>query len=358
MENYTYEIKVYFVSQDYISQTLDVRKCFFEYNIINNNEFVLHKGVCIDISTKKEGTNVKNDCTGIKLTPEGGKNTAAENISCVVYNVPIMNCSWSVGKEAPEDTQYSMDIRQTKVDLKCQNYRKDSIGRQVGCLLKCEGIIDLKHDVYIQVVGSSNQTSVRFTDKIIKPIDYVILDPPRNIQLSYNSNELEVNWEKPNTYSNHNCFLYNIYIKEKGGLDPIIEHGTVYKTSRFYSNEKVTLTMRVKWHKVCSKQTEWSRWSEPQIIGSDPTRSEFTQNHLLIVLGIGTAVVLILMVFLCHRFRIWTKLFPQVPKPAIKIFEKVDQKEIKVQKFPTHDIPFMKQDEEECVCSYITEISP
>ncbi|XP_075052611.1 granulocyte-macrophage colony-stimulating factor receptor subunit alpha-like isoform X2 [Mixophyes fleayi] len=332
MENYTYNLLL----QRKLEEPLNMSTCFFQHEVSLHMQFVLHNGVFINISTEKLSNKekVKNNWTEIILIPEGKINTAADIFSCMIYNVSLMNCSWSVGKEAPEDTQYSLDLWQNSpflngkvVNIKCQVYIKDSFGRQVGCVFKSPNI-EFQRPVYIVIVGSSNQTSIQFFDEKITPNDHVILDPPRNINLSYYSSELEIKWEKPITqsYVSDVCFEYNIYFKEKGGIN-VTTPGTSFKTNQFLSNEEVTVMMRVKWIDLCSQNYKtWSKWSDPHKLGSKSTG--FIPKHLLIVLGIGTAVVLILLIILCRRFRIWTKLFPRVPKPALKMFDTVEQKEI------------------------------
>ncbi|XP_075052601.1 granulocyte-macrophage colony-stimulating factor receptor subunit alpha-like [Mixophyes fleayi] len=264
MENYSYKILL----PKGIQQPIDLHNCFIEINSFEKNELILHNGLEVGLLTCKDGKKVETNWK-ITFTPEGKNDTAADNLSCVIYNVSVMNCSWSVGKEAPEDTQYSLELRQFEKNYKCQHYRKDSFGRQVGCVLKQHAGIIYEKFVYIQVTGSSNQTSIKFMDKHIKPNNHVTLDPPRNIMLSYNSNLLEIKWERPNThnYEPDKCFQYDISINGEGLNKDIT--GPSYTADKYYSNEEVTVTMRVKWKSFCSENSEeWSRWSDPQIHGS------------------------------------------------------------------------------------------
>ncbi|XP_066454728.1 granulocyte-macrophage colony-stimulating factor receptor subunit alpha-like isoform X2 [Eleutherodactylus coqui] len=298
---------------------------------------------------------LKTVCSEDK-TNEGKNNSAAENFACVIYNVSIMNCSWTVGKEAPEDTQYSLVLRQNlgNIFVECQDYRKDSFGRQVGCVLKRPNIsFNLK--VYVAVLGFSNETSIQFFDKVYKAIQDVILDPPRNITLTYNSDELEIKWQKPETYDDmpENSFRYNIIIKDKVTKDICGSKENVYKTSEYHPNERVTVAMRAKWDQKYSHYSEWSAWSKPITGGNSPP---LTSHDILIVLGVVTAIILIVLIFLCYRFKIWMKLFPQIPKPSMKLFEQVEQKEKSVSILSETEIISMKKDEEELICSYVTEM--
>lgn len=352
MEEYIYKV----IFQEAYPEKLNVTHCSFFHEVHRNMEFILHKGLIVKLRVDKARKNVYSSKEVIYM-PEGKNYSAAENFSCVIYSVSIMNCSWTVGKEAPEDTQYSLILRQTPINVfvKCQDYRTDSFGRQVGCVLKHPNI-SFNSKVYVEVSGLSSQTSIQFFDNVFRPIDDVILDPPRNITLTYNSAELEIKWQKPETYdkSKESCFLYNINIKGKKLRDNQEREENVYKTTKFHPNEKVTVTLRVKWLNKCSSYQEWSAWSEPHIIGNDS--AQLTTDHILIVVGVGTAIILVILIFLCYRFRIWKKLFPQVPKPSMKLFEQVEQKEKSVQKESEVEIPFMRKDEdEEFICSYVTE---
>ncbi|XP_075706895.1 granulocyte-macrophage colony-stimulating factor receptor subunit alpha-like [Rhinoderma darwinii] len=345
---YTYKV----VLQKQYRETLKVTMCSFVHKAYKNMEFILHKGLSVQLFVFNGNTSVNRGKETIYM-PEGKNNSAAANFTCVIYHVFIMNCSWTVGKEAPEDTQYSLSLRQRNVYVKCQDYRNDSFGRQVGCVMKHPNIT-FKSKVYVEVLGISNQASVQFFDKLYQPINNVILDPPRNITLTYNSDELEIKWQKPETYDVHqeSCFLYNINIKEKGGIDVNIQDN-IYKTTTFQPNESATVTMRAKWINDCSTYDEWSEWSEPHRTGYNSR--QLTAYHIVIVLGVGTVIILIALIFLCYRFSFWKKLFPQVPKPSMKVFEQVEQREKSVQKESEIEIPFMKKDED-FICSYVTEM--
>lgn len=214
MEEHTYQIEF----QRNTVENISISKCFHEHYVTDHFDFTLSKGMELNISS---GSEWKFE----KVIPEGNSNTAAENLDCKVYNVSIVNCSWTVGREAPKDTQYTLTFRQTphkskisnpkqnRVCVPCKDYRTDSFGRQVGCVLKAQNI-SFDVSIYVQLVGSSNETSIQFFDEKIKLNDFVILDPPRNIHMNFSSTELEITWETPETFhdiENH-CFLYSVKI--------------------------------------------------------------------------------------------------------------------------------------------------
>ncbi|XP_073523470.1 interleukin-5 receptor subunit alpha-like isoform X2 [Phyllobates terribilis] len=334
---------------------LKVANCCYVHEVFYEMLFTLHKGVSVQLFVYNLLNEKVNTGKAETYLPEGKNYTAAENFSCVIYNVDIMNCSWSVGREAPEDTQYSLTFRRSSVHDKCQDYRYDSFGRQVGCVLR-KPDISFNGKVYVEVSGLSKQTSVQFFDALYCPIDDVILDPPRNITLTYNGDDLEIKWQKPITHDNKHetCFFYNINITHKEETKIEESERNVYKITKFLPNEKVTVTMRAKWHKRCSHNHEWSAWSKPQTIGDDLV--QFTIYHLLIVIGVCTAIILSVLIFLCYRFKIWNKLFPQVPRPSKKLFDQVQQNEKSVQKESDMEIKFMEKDEGEFICTDVIEM--
>ncbi|XP_077335835.1 granulocyte-macrophage colony-stimulating factor receptor subunit alpha-like isoform X2 [Lithobates pipiens] len=282
MKDYKYDITF----QNAADKTITLSDCFYDYCIPKHMDFDIHHGLHIEVFVKNKSDTIDTfDTTDIietkELTamPEGKENTAAENFACVVYNVSIVNCSWTAGREAPKDTNYSLAIRNSKNCVPCEDYRHDSFGRQVGCVLKSPPNIDFSADNYIQLVGSSEETSIRFYDARLKLNNYVILDPPRNINLNYSMNNLEITWEKPETYNwRDNCFVYEIKINEGDNIEIAGEQNS-YKAAILLDNENLSVSMRVKWKESCSDNKNWSRWSEPIIYCTGYGRSYFQKFH-------------------------------------------------------------------------------
>ncbi|XP_072283884.1 granulocyte-macrophage colony-stimulating factor receptor subunit alpha-like isoform X2 [Pyxicephalus adspersus] len=344
MEEHTYQID--FPQK---SEKINISKCFQEFFVTDDLLFEIHKKMKTKISSDSESKIVYSN-------PEGKNNTAAENLQCYVYHVSIINCSWTVGREAPNDTQYQLAFRQTqhpqgiqqRVYVACENYSKDSFGRQVGCILKSP---KLRFDasVYVQLVGSSNETSIQFIDRVFKLDNFVILDPPRNISLIYHPNELKITWETPETYSkrgNH-FFTYSVNINGE-------EHITgeqSFITQNLHLNKKVNVSVRAKWR--YDNTSMWSRWSESHVEEDDSLR--FTSFHLLLALGSISFVIIMLLIFLCQRFQIRKRLFPQIPKPSENIFETAEQNGLMFQEqnMIKKSLP---EEDEECVFLQVTEI--
>ncbi|XP_077335837.1 granulocyte-macrophage colony-stimulating factor receptor subunit alpha-like isoform X2 [Lithobates pipiens] len=275
MKNYTYDITF----QDATDETITLSDCFFDYCIPKHMDFEIHHGLHIEVFVKNiSDTNDIIETKELTAMPEGKENTAAENFACVVYNVSIVNCSWTAGREAPKDTNYSLAIRNSDTCVPCEDYRHDSFGRQVGCVLKSPNI-NFNNKNYIQLVGSSEETSIRFYDARLKLNNYVILDPPRNISLNYSMNNLEITWEEPETYNRMiDCFDYNIKINEADNIT-ITRGPNSYKAAILLDNENLAVSMRMKWKSRCSENLNWSRWSEPIIYCTGYGRSYFQKFH-------------------------------------------------------------------------------
>ncbi|XP_068121736.1 granulocyte-macrophage colony-stimulating factor receptor subunit alpha-like [Hyperolius riggenbachi] len=327
---------------------LNFSECFYEEYIPKEMCTPIHNGLNVTIEDK-------NISRIYKVVPEGKENTAADNFSCIIYNVSIINCSWTAGKEAPQDTQYSLVFRNKTNNVSCRDYQLDSFRRQVGCVLRHPDI-NFDKRIYVELVGSSNQASVRFFDAIWKLNDKVILDPPQNIKTKYTSDGLIITWDRPETHTDQKeiCFQYSININGK------VENTSTkryYLTKNMPLNEKAMVSLRVKWTSRCSSNENWSSWSK--LHEAVPDSTGFTQNHLLIVLGLVTAVGLLVAIFLCHRFQIWKRLFPKVPQPAMKFFDQAEEAGILDKNMLEEEMLCKKvEEDEECICLHIKEETP
>ncbi|NWY77086.1 CSF2R factor, partial [Erithacus rubecula] len=140
--------------------------------------------------------------------------TAIENFVCVIFNVSFMNCTWHVGRNATEDTQYFLYWRPPKKEdvTECQNYIKDNCGRHTGCQFQN---VAIENSAYFLVNGSSSEKSIHVSDYIIVEK----LTPPLNVTVNCTeaSHRCSIWWQPPRT--SHvkimNCFKYEIVIENK-----------------------------------------------------------------------------------------------------------------------------------------------
>ncbi|XP_075450375.1 interleukin-5 receptor subunit alpha-like isoform X2 [Ascaphus truei] len=307
MQKYEYYIKIH-----HNLNQLKLEKCFSEIKT-NYLRRELHNGVSVDIVTKRSKT-VNNTWKKKTFFHEGQNGTSVENLSCVAYNVSYMNCSWDVGKKAPEDTQYSLSLIQEDNTETCQDYRMDSLGRQIECFFKCLKISFLDR-IYILVTGSSNVTHIRFTDKWLTPAEHEILNSPRNIQIYSSLHDLIITWEKPNTshpYPSY-CYKYEINLKSKGNeQNYTTEKLENYTITEFNLNRKYTLRVRAMRFESCHSNLNWSAWSEPLVFGNS---ASFTEIHYFILATIGMVIFIAVLIFLCHRYSVLNILFHPIPQP-------------------------------------------
>ncbi|NXT74228.1 CSF2R factor, partial [Zapornia atra] len=149
----------------------------------------------------------------------GVNGSAAENFSCVVYNVSFMNCTWQAGRGAPEDTQYFLywkhwsDVRETE----CELYIKDEHGRNTGC--RFQNVKIETENVYFLVNGSSNNSLIQFYDEYVPLYKIEKLMPPSNITVRCDEIKKDciIQWQQPQIShsSKDKCFKYEINIKYK-----------------------------------------------------------------------------------------------------------------------------------------------
>ncbi|XP_044512759.1 interleukin-5 receptor subunit alpha [Gracilinanus agilis] len=204
--------------------------------------------------------------------PPGAPGTSAVNLTCITNilqdNVSLF-CTWFVGKNAPEDTQYFLFYRFDRHTKECQEYRKDLWKRNIACWFP-ETAIDRKGrgQLAVHVNGSSKQIAIKPLDQLFElhAIDQV--NPPVNVSAKMEGNRLFIQWEKPVSNFPRKCFDYevNIYNIRKDYL----------WTQKIQENSfslivdptcKYSLQIRATVHSNCRKSGLWSEWSQSIYVG-------------------------------------------------------------------------------------------
>uniref|UniRef100_A0A8C0JF93 Type I cytokine receptor cytokine-binding domain-containing protein n=1 Tax=Chelonoidis abingdonii TaxID=106734 RepID=A0A8C0JF93_CHEAB len=147
--------------------------------------------------------------------------TSVENFSCVIYNISFMNCTWEVGRNAPEDTRYFLFWQYSKEEdeQECPHYIGDATGRHIACSF--QDVKNIKNTVYFLVNGSSNESEIQFYDEYINLYEIEKLTPPLNITVSCSEDRAEcrVRWKWPQIShlegNGDGCFEYQIDIRNK-----------------------------------------------------------------------------------------------------------------------------------------------
>uniref|UniRef100_A0A8I3NXY4 Interleukin 5 receptor subunit alpha n=1 Tax=Canis lupus familiaris TaxID=9615 RepID=A0A8I3NXY4_CANLF len=140
---------------------------------------VLHQGFSASVQTILwDGHSLlpSNWVSAELKAPPGSPGTSIVNLTCTTNTVfnnsnPLrpyqvsLHCTWLVGKDAPEDTQYFLYYRYGSMTEECQEYRKDTLKRNIACWFPRTFISSRGSDsLAVQVKGSSKHT-------IIKPFD-------------------------------------------------------------------------------------------------------------------------------------------------------------------------------------------
>nr|XP_033805008.1 interleukin-5 receptor subunit alpha-like [Geotrypetes seraphini]XP_033805009.1 interleukin-5 receptor subunit alpha-like [Geotrypetes seraphini] len=313
----------------------------------------LHRSLSFGVTTRIKHLHLSTEAYYI---PEGLNGTSVENFSCVAYNVTFMNCSWFAGREAPQDTQYFMMLRQGEKVEKCQQYQKDSFGRLIACHFQHLNI-NFDKIAYILINGTSKKSRIQIFDKWFKINKYERLNPPVNITLSHDQQDVTVEWEKPDTNypACDECFRYHIYVNDVNKNEKInvtVKDRTSYQISGLNLERVHTLKMRARLEKVIDKSYEWGEWSPPVEFGNNGQSRFYTFLLLMIV-----PIITVLSILLCKRYHVMQKLFPPIPQPKNK-FNDINQCVIDKQNYcPRKEQLLQKAETEEIFITSIEEMT-
>ncbi|XP_010856546.1 PREDICTED: granulocyte-macrophage colony-stimulating factor receptor subunit alpha-like, partial [Bison bison bison] len=61
---------------------------------------VLHRGATLTVNATSEGQDFSHQ---LAFSNPGKEGSGAQDLSCIIYNVRLMNCSWTRGPAAPAD---------------------------------------------------------------------------------------------------------------------------------------------------------------------------------------------------------------------------------------------------------------
>uniref|UniRef100_H0WVI9 Interleukin 5 receptor subunit alpha n=1 Tax=Otolemur garnettii TaxID=30611 RepID=H0WVI9_OTOGA len=246
-------------------------------------------------------------------------NTAADNyVHLRSYQVSL-RCTWRVGKDAPEDTQYFLYYRYGSSTEECQEYSKDTLKRNIACWFPRTSIPGKGRDwLAVHVNGSSKLTAIKPFDQLfaLHAIDQV--NPPLNVTAEIEGTRLTIQWEKPVSAFPMHCFDYEVKIYN-------IRRG-YFQTEKTTINEfvsviddisKYCIQVRAAVSSVCRASGLWSQWSRPLYVGNDEQKP--LTGWFLIVLMAAVCFLLLMASLLCRICHLWTKLFPPVPAPKNNI---------------------------------------
>ncbi|KAJ1069103.1 PREDICTED: interleukin-5 receptor subunit alpha isoform X2 [Capra hircus] len=294
---------------------------------------ILHKGFSASVQTVPWSDHSLQASSWVSAelkAPPGSPGTEIVNLTCTTntkadnythfqpYQVSL-HCTWLVGKDAPDDTQYFLYYRYRSRIEECQEYSKDVLQRNVACWFPRTFINSKGRDsLAVYVNGSSKEAAIKPFDQLfaLHAIDRV--NPPANVTAELKGTCLSIHWEKPVSAFPSHCFDYEvkIYNAKKG----------YFQTEKMTTNTLITIIddvskyyiqVRAAVSSVCRATGLWSEWSQPIYVGKDDQKP-WTEWFLIAVM-MTICFILLIFSLICRICHLWTKLFPPVPVPKSNI---------------------------------------
>ncbi|XDB67197.1 hypothetical protein ABFV05_020813 [Capra hircus] len=276
---------------------------------------VLHRGATLTVNATSEGQEFSEE---LAFNNSGKEGSGAQNLSCVIYNIRLMNCSWTRGPAAPADVRYQL---YTWTSLhgnvsECSHYILDSAGTRVGCHFDELGEGHTTDDYFFLVNGTSSNTDIPFLDfPSVNGPRLEKYNPPANLTVKDNVSHYVIRWDAPAMrYSLSNSVLcYALDIQKMGSFskrEPVF-------LSRQYKNEYRLPSSDVRGEHTVRMRVQhvrfqiWSEWSSARCFGVPE------KNFLVASIGlaVGAAVLFgMALMFLCKRLSLKKKLFPPIPR--------------------------------------------
>ncbi|MCI4393655.1 hypothetical protein PGIGA_G00160090 [Pangasianodon gigas] len=243
----------------------------------------------------------------LKKDYENRINSSLSEISCFIYNVNLLSCSWSMDS-LPEDAQYSASFHTSK------DHPLNCISESSKKLVECQGHFEEIHEDLIVKVNISINDYWCIICQYYTPADIEKLDPPQNITTVTKSTNLEIQWLQPSSYffKESKCFIYELKINNESVH---LEGDLAYNKTNFDPTRSYTIQMRSKPENSCSNTKYWSDWSKAVVV--EPSGNIYKLNSGVII-SIAFVLPMILLAFLlvCKFQRLFEKLFPSIPNPS------------------------------------------
>ncbi|XP_005365014.1 interleukin-5 receptor subunit alpha [Microtus ochrogaster] len=283
----------------------------------------------------------------LKASP-GSSGTSVMNLTCTTNTVVSshthlrpyqvsLRCTWLVGKDAPEDTQYFLYYRFGVWTEECQEYSRDTLNRNTGCwfprtFINSKGFEQLA----VHINGSSKRAAIKPFDQLFAPHSIDQVNPPRNVTVELEETSLYIQWEKPVSAFPVHCFNYELKIHNtKNGYLQMEKLATNKFISKIDDVSTYSIQVRAVVSSSCRVSGSWGEWSQPIYVGKKKLLAEW---HL-IVFPATACFVLLIFSLICRVCHVWIRLFPPVPAPKSNIkdllvvtdYEKVAWNETKIE---------------------------
>ncbi|XP_049623790.1 granulocyte-macrophage colony-stimulating factor receptor subunit alpha-like [Suncus etruscus] len=293
----------------------------------------LHEGVLFTVNGTVRGRPVQGK---FLYENPGAAQSAAGNLSCVIYGGRFLNCSWTRGPAAPRDAQYFLFLRfaKARLEVECPLYVPDS-GTHLGCHFS--NLTGFRTPMYFLVNGTSSGVGVRFFDAILSLKRIEIYDPPGNITASCNDTHCLLGWTRPKSRLSlgDRHFQYQLRMLRQGEPteDPLVSplvtpkhHPQISINIPGVDNPYILpcpeprdgLQVQLRSCKnIMLPDDPWSVWSEPVCLGHK--EQEVTVVFLYFLVVVGTLVCGCALMFVGHRFLVNSRICPPVPHVRDKV---------------------------------------
>ncbi|XP_059017530.1 interleukin-5 receptor subunit alpha [Mustela lutreola] len=290
---------------------------------------VLHQGFSASVQTIPwDGHSLlaSNWVSAELKAPPGSPGTSIVNLTCTTttmlnnsnplrpYQVSLY-CTWLVGKDAPEDTQYFFYYRYGSSTEECQEYRKDTLKRNIACWFPRTFIRSRGSDLLaVHANGSSQRAAIKPLDQLFALHAIDRINPPVNVTAEIEGNYLSIQWEKPISAFPIHCFEYEVKIYNA--------RKNYFQTEKMTTNTFISITddiskysiqVRAAVSSVCRQTGLWSEWSQTVYVGNDDQKP--STEWFLIVLVATICFILLIFTLICKIGHLWARLFPPVPAP-------------------------------------------
>ncbi|XP_078401218.1 interleukin-5 receptor subunit alpha-like [Cetorhinus maximus] len=283
-----------------------------------------HRGILVQIQLYQDNKEeISGNWTKETFRPPRDSFASVDNLTCVFYDDHYMNCTWTINENAPQDAEYILSYRTENVnDTKnCTNYQKVE-QRNVACHShRYEKHLVSK--VNICVSESSNKTKLPYCRNIIPAVYYKVYTP---INVTINESTDEVKWELPKMNYKASCYVYQINITNWSDRvhEVLNVNSTKYVINRNHE-KRYSVQVRGTISSDCYESIFWSEWSKP--LNIEPDSMNFTLLIIVTALAVNFVVLVLVPIFVCTRFELWSKVCQPVPDPKEKfkgLFEDYD----------------------------------
>uniref|UniRef100_A0A6I8NW44 Fibronectin type-III domain-containing protein n=1 Tax=Ornithorhynchus anatinus TaxID=9258 RepID=A0A6I8NW44_ORNAN len=264
-------------------------------------------------------------CWAVLLWAVGGLTSAQSDnnegceipITCRVYNVTFMNCTWDIAED--KDIQHYLYIEPSQ---ECLTYTTDIQGRNVGCHFDN---VPKEQKIYFLMASVRNETAEWMNRTFTEMMDeYEIFNPPRNITVNCSESNCLISWHEPESRRALQAYYFGFEIsilKKVGNSSEKVVTSTEsgHQTETFYNynsyDRRFKYILRVRAVYDRSPLVK-GIWSDPIEFGSGEQPGSPWLVWVLVVFG---SLVFALGIICLWKSLVLKRLFPRVPQIKDKI---------------------------------------